>query len=104
MKIVLASLLSACCLFVAAQTEIPLEINDGGYIFLKILINDNDTATFILDTGSGITVFSRSLFNKYNFKEAGLHTGIRHNGESITGMLYTLPALSVGSFKKQNVI
>lgn len=91
---------------VSAQTEIPLEIDNanGGYIFLKVKINGNDTARFMLDTGSGITVFSSDLFRRYNLKEAGLHTGVRHNGESITGMLYVLPVLSVGSFTKQNVI
>lgn len=91
---------------VFAQTEIPLDIDNtnGGYIFLKVKINGTDTAKFMLDTGSGITVFSSDLFSKYNLKEAGLHTGVRHNGESITGMLYTLPSLSVGNFTKSNII
>ena len=83
--------------FACAQTEIPIEINDGGYIFLKVKINGNDTAKFMLDTGSGITVFSSKLFSRYKLKEAGLHTGTRHNGESITGMLYILPNLSIGN-------
>lgn len=87
-----------------SQTEMPLEINDGGYIFLKVKINGNDTARFMLDTGSGLTVFSSDLFRRYNLKEAGLHTGVRHNGEAITGMLYVLPSLSVGNFIKQNII
>jgi hypothetical protein len=86
-----------------AQTEVPIEINDEGYIFLKVKINSQYTAKFMLDTGSGITVFSSNLFSKYKLKEAGPHTGVRHNGESITGMLYVLPSLSIGSFTKQNV-
>jgi hypothetical protein len=58
----------------------------------------------MLDTGSGITAFSSNLFSRYHLKEAGLHTGVRHNGESITGMLYVLPSLSIGDFTKQNVM
>lgn len=89
---------------VGAQTEIPIFIDDGGYIFLKVTINNTDTCLFMLDTGSGVTVLSEKLFSKYKLKEAGLHTGTRHNGEQITGMLYKLPALSIGDFTKQNVI
>jgi hypothetical protein len=59
---------------------------------------------FLLLLPVGITVLSSTLFNKYKLNEAGLHTGVRHNRESITGMLYILPSLSVGSFIKQNVI
>lgn len=102
----LCFLLSLVNIFVSAQTEIPLEINEaeGGYIFLKVKINGRDTARFMLDTGSGITVLSSDLFSRYHLKEAGLHTGVRHNGEKLTGMLYVLPSLSVGGFEKQNII
>ena len=104
MKIYISFSLSLLSFFGCAQTQVPIEINDGDYIFLQVKINNDDTAKFMLDTGSGITVFSTNLFNKYMLKEAGLHTGVRHNGESITGKLYILPSLSVGSFTKQNVI
>src|SRR6266496_2008156 len=100
--LILFSLLSSFLGY--AQTEVPIEINDGGYIFLKVKINGQDTAKFMLDTGSGITVFSSNLFSKYKLKEAGLHTGVRHNGESLTGMLYVLPSLSIGSFTQQNIV
>ena len=89
---------------IASAQTIPLEITDGGYIFLRMLVNGNDTARFMLDTGSGITVLSQKLFARYDLKEAGLHTGTRHNGESITGMLYILPSLSAGTFAKQDVV
>jgi hypothetical protein len=104
MKVYLIVILCFSNFFISAQTEVPVDINDGGYIFLKVKINSRDTAIFMLDTGSGITVFSSRLFNKYNLKQAGLHTGTRHNGELITGMLYILPSLSIGNFTKQNVV
>ncbi|HYK46234.1 MAG TPA: retropepsin-like aspartic protease [Parafilimonas sp.] len=104
MKTILVFLLTLRCTITSAQTVIPLEITDGGYIFLRMLVNGNDTARFMLDTGSGITVVSQNLFARYHLQEAGLHTGTRHNGESITGMLYILPSLSAGTFTRQNVV
>jgi len=87
------------------QIEIPLQIDDGGYISLKVKLNDKEEARFLLDTGGGVNVVSQSLFNKLgSLREAGLHTGTRHNGEQITGMLYFLPSFSIGSFTKKNVI
>jgi hypothetical protein len=88
-----------------AQIEIPLQIDEGGYISLKVRFNDKEEARFLLDTGGGVNVVSQSLFNKLgSLSEEGLYTGTRHNGEQITGMLYLLPSLSIGSFTKKNVI
>ena len=89
-----------------SQIEIPLKINDGGYLFVEVKINDKASAVFMLDTGAGINVVSSDLFDKIesSLKKAGLHTGTRHNGETITGMLYTVPTLSIGSIKKNNVV
>ncbi len=104
MKCYFIFILSLSISFVFAQTEIPLEIDDGGYIFLKVKINDKDTARFMLDTGGGVTCFSSVLLGKYNLQKAGFHTGTRHNGEVITGTLYKLTSLSIGDFTKQNII
>lgn len=87
-----------------AQIEIPISIDDGGYITLRVKLNDKDTATFLLDTGGGVNMVSSDLFTKLGaLPQAGLHTGTRHNGEKITGMLYTLNTLSIGNFTKKNV-
>jgi predicted aspartyl protease len=87
------------------RTIIPIEINDGGYIFVNVTLNGNIDAKFMLDTGAGVNVISKELFEKIRttLKEEGLHTGTRHNGEQITSMLYSVPELSIGSFSKQNV-
>jgi hypothetical protein len=60
-----------------AQIEIPLQVDEGGYITLKVKLNDTDTGTFLPDTG-GVNMVSSNLFNKLRpgLKEAGLHTGI----------------------------
>ena len=86
-----------------AQVEIPLLIDDGGYITVKVKVNETSTATFLLDTGGGVNMVSSDLFGKLstNLEEAGLHTGTRHNGEKITGMLYKLSSLSVGGYIKK---
>src|SRR5262245_57310451 len=91
-----------CCSLITyngyGRTIIPLEINDGGYIFLTVTINGNTDARFMLDTGAGVNVISEQLFEKIKstLKEEGVHTGTRHNGEQITGMLYRLNELSIG--------
>ena len=103
-----AFVLSMVCITNAAfaQYEVPLEINDGGYLFIKVKINDIYEARFMFDTGAGINIISNVIFNKIrnNLKEAGLHTGTRHNGEKLTGMMYTLPSLSIGGFKRTDII
>src|SRR4029077_6133913 len=93
------------CINSSLDAQVPLEIDDGGYLFIKVKINDADSARFMLDTGGGINMLSEELFNKLKSSmiALGLHTGTRHNGESSTGMLYQLSSLSVGNFKKQNV-
>lgn len=87
-------------------TTIPVEINDGGYIFIDVKINGNINARFMVDTGAGVNVISEQLYEKLRptLKEAGLHTGTRHNGEQITGMLYSVPELSLGNYVQQDVI
>src|ERR1700750_2946519 len=88
------------------QNEVLLEINDGGYIFIKVKINDTAEARFMFDTGAGINIISSEIFKKFRpaLKEAGLHTGTRHNGEQLTGMLYDVPSVSIGSFRKTHVV
>lgn len=83
----------------------PLEIKDGGYIFITVTINGNSSAKFMLDTGAGVNVISERLFEKIRstLKEEGPHTGTRHNGEQITGMLYLVDELSIGNFSQRNV-
>lgn len=62
-------------------------------------------AKFLLDTGAGVNVISERLFEKIRstLKEEGLHTGTRHNGEQITGMLYRVDELSIGDYSQRNV-
>jgi hypothetical protein len=87
------------------STTIPLQINDGGYIFLTVRINGDTEAKFMLDTGAGVNVISQRLFERIRTTVAtdGLHTGTRHNGEQITGMLYRVPSLSIGTYSQENV-
>jgi len=88
------------------RTIIPIEINDGGYIFIKVTLNAQIDAKFLLDTGAGVNVISKELFEKIRttLKQEGLHTGTKHNGEQIQGMLYRIPELSIGSFSKRDVV
>jgi hypothetical protein len=99
-------ILLGSCFCASGNIEIPLEIADGGYLFVKVVVNEKETAKFMLDTGAGINVVSTDLFNriKHSLISKGMHTGVRHNGESITGRLYELPSLAVGEYRKSNVV
>jgi hypothetical protein len=96
----------AAPVFLAAQTTMPLEINDGGYLFVHVRIADRIDAKLMLDTGAGINTISDSLFERLgdSLKVAGTHTGTRHNGEKITGPVWSLASLAVGGLRKENVV
>ncbi len=88
-----------------AQHTVPLELNDDGHLYIKVVVNDQDSARFMFDTGGGVNIISANLFDKIHstLRGAGLHTGTRHNGEKITGMLYKIPSVSIGGFRKTGV-
>jgi len=88
------------------QTTIPLEIADGGYLYVHVRVADSIDAKLLLDTGAGINTLSDAIFARLGerARDAGTHTGTRHNGERITGSVWTVPALTLGALRKPNVV
>ena len=89
-----------------AQTSVPLEVADGGYLYVRVRIADSIDARLLLDTGAGINTLSESMMRRLGplARDAGVHTGTRHNGERITGALWSVPSLELGALKRRNAI
>jgi hypothetical protein len=89
-----------------AQAAIPLEIADGGYLYVHVRVADSIDARLLLDTGAGINTLSDAIFQRLGdrARDAGMHTGTRHNGEQITGAVWKVPALTLGALRKRDVV
>ena len=88
------------------QATIPLEIADGGYLYLHVRVADSIDAKLLLDTGAGINTLSDAVFARLGdrARDTGTHTGTRHNGERITGAVWTVPSLTLGALRKRDVV
>jgi hypothetical protein len=84
-----------------AQTNIPFELLPSGHILVKAKV-DNVEGNFIFDTGAGITVFTRSFFQKLTdtTKLDGGYTGFRATGERLDIDLYKVKNFELGNIKK----
>lgn len=91
---------------VAAQTTVPLEVADGGYLYVRARVADGVDARLLLDTGAGINTISESILGQLGdrVRDAGTHTGTRHNGETITGRIWSVSSLALGALRRENVI
>jgi hypothetical protein len=91
---------------IVAQTTVPLEVGDGGYLYVRVSVADSIDARLILDTGAGINALSESIFDQLGDRArgAGTHTGTRHNGETITGKIWTVPSIALGALRKRDVV
>jgi hypothetical protein len=90
----------------SAQATVPLEIADGGYLYVRVRVADSIEAKLLLDTGAGINTLAAPILDRLGAqaRDAGMHTGTRHNGEQITGQIWSVPSLSLGSLTKRNVV
>ncbi|MHB8206030.1 retropepsin-like aspartic protease [Mucilaginibacter sp.] len=98
-------LIGSLCINVVAyaQSAIPFTITAQGHIMIKASINGVE-GNFIFDTGSGLTVITKTFASKINglTKEDGDLTSFRATGEKMTVDLYKANALSLGGFVEQN--
>jgi hypothetical protein len=90
----------------AAQTTVPLEVADGGYLYVRARVADSVDARLLLDTGAGINTLSESVLGRLGdrVRDAGTHTGTRHNGETITGRIWSVSSLALGALRKEDVV
>ena len=88
---------------VESQT-VPIVIDNNGFIFIDVTINDSVKSKFLLDTGGGLAVISKKLSQKLgSMKDAGYFTGFRNDGDRIDAELFYLSSISFGNFKVTNV-
>lgn len=79
---------------------------DGGYLYVRVRVADSIHAKLLLDTGAGINTLTESILARLGARarDAGTHTGTRHNGERITGPIWTVPSITLGATTKRDVV
>lgn len=89
-----------------SQVVLPLEIADGGYLYVRARVAGDVEVRLLLDTGAGINTLSESVLRGLGTRarDAGTHTGTRHNGETSTGRVWQVPSLALGEFRKTDVV
>lgn len=85
------------------RPEIPFSYFDNTFMVVSVEINDKYRRDFILDTGIGVNLISKSLAEKLNCKIQGEHVGRRMSGQEIRVSMTSLPSLSINSYKAENV-
>ncbi len=83
----------------------PIHLMEEGHIMVGVTINDSISGNFILDTGAGIMVVSGKMYQRIqgHVEPAGYHTGFRHDGDKISGEIYTVPSFAIGGVKVENL-
>ncbi|MDR6339529.1 hypothetical protein HNQ91_002580 [Filimonas zeae] len=82
-------------------SEIPFELLPSGHLLVKATVN-GITGSFLFDTGAGITLFTKSFFNKlpWSKRKDGGYTGFRATGERLDLDLYEVKDFQLGTIKK----
>jgi hypothetical protein len=88
---------------VSSKNLIPFKYLDDSIIVVPIKINESITRDFILDTGIGISMISKSLCDQFNCQIVGSHTGKRMSGQVLTVPTSSVKSLALGSLQKINV-
>ncbi|MBN8571927.1 MAG: retropepsin-like domain-containing protein [Ignavibacteria bacterium] len=86
--------------------SVPLKIDNYGFLYVAVIINDSITTDFLLDTGGGMNVLSNKIYQKIKptAKFHGYETGFRHDGERISGEIYEIPSISIDKYKIQDAL
>ncbi|MCE3013283.1 MAG: retropepsin-like domain-containing protein [Proteobacteria bacterium] len=108
MRISLISLLffiSSCS--TTPKGEVPMEIPfsyvEQSFILVPLKINDTITGKFVLDTGIGVNLISKSLCERLKCVGKSSHTGKRMSGQELTIPISEVESLSFGSIRLTKV-
>ncbi len=84
---------------------IPVTINDYGFIFVSVTLNDSVKCSFIFDTGGGAMVVSSKVYKRVEstLKNGGYYTGFRHDGGRIDLEVKLFPSVTVGNLRLTDV-
>ncbi|MGI0071506.1 MAG: aspartyl protease family protein [Thermoplasmata archaeon] len=85
---------------------VPFErFRDGHLILVPVRVGGSVPARFVLDTGIGLPLLSRALCGRLGFEPTGgVFTGRRMSGQAIATPLTQVSSLSVGPYRKENVV
>jgi hypothetical protein len=83
------------------QHAIPFQLLESGHILVKAKV-DGVEGKFIFDTGAGITVFTKTFFEKLPYKKQqdGGYTAFRATGERLDIDLFQVRNVEFGTYKQ----
>lgn len=88
---------------VARSERHAFEFVGGHLTTVEVQINDTIEKRFILDTGIGVNLISKSLCDRVDCEISGEHTGERMSGQQITVPMSSVSSLALGSHRQVNV-
>jgi len=80
-----------------SENIVPFRYLDDGIIVIPVKVNDSITKDFILDTGSGITMISKTMCDQLKCKSTDTHTGKPMSGQTMTVPISSVKSISLGS-------
>lgn len=83
--------------------EIPFSYVEQNFIVVLVKINDSIAGKFVLDTGIGVNLISKSLCEQLKCKIKSNHTGKRMLGQELTLPISDVKSLSFGSIRQTEV-
>jgi hypothetical protein len=85
--------------------EIPFSYVEQSFILVPVKINDTLTGKFVLDTGIGVNLISKSLCEQLKCKSESSHTGKRIflSGQELTIPVSEVESLSFGRIRQTKV-
>jgi aspartyl protease len=89
----------------SAQSSIPLEVTDAGFMFVRVRLADSIEARLMLDTGAGINTLSGPILKRLGSQAhgEGSYTGTRYDGEKLTAPVSSVSSIALGARVRRNV-
>jgi hypothetical protein len=100
-----ASIFTACSTAgkpVDKSRAIPFVYVEKTFIVVPVTVNGSITANFVLDTGIGINLISKSLCEKLGCKIKGSHSGKRMSGQDVAIPMSSVNSLALGGLLANN--
>lgn len=85
---------------VASEQAVPLDQSAGGTLYLEATLESAVTASFLLDTGSGLLTLNKATFEALTkgrkLKQSGKSAARLANGKILTVSQYQLSSIRIG--------
>ncbi len=104
--------LAICCLNACAsqsnssgasgpEASVPFQYVGGHLLKVPVRVNDSIDTYFILDTGIGVNILSKTLCDRMGCTPSGHYTGKRMSGQALRVPIATVGSLSFASERKE---